>query len=350
MADDAGQLIVYLEGQVIQTHALGEAVLTMGRLPDNGLPLPDPIVSRYHAELRPAPEGPVLTDLGSSNGTYVAGNRLLANQPHLLHGGDVFQIGPFVVAYQAPAPAAPPPATEPETTPEAEPAAEPSVEAADQVGASVAKVAVEAAAPVAEPLPDVEPARPDGFPPPAITPPPLPPAPAQPPRPKGPAPLAKGPVSSYLQHLPIIYHENDFLGRYLLIYEAIWENLERRQDHLAMYFDPRTCPATFLPWLASWLDIAVDLHWPESRTRRLVAEAMDLYLWRGTRYGLTRMIEVCTDLTPYISEDPGEPFLFRVTLSLPPDADVDQPFIEMLIQAHKPAHAGYVLDITPWRS
>jgi hypothetical protein len=29
---------------------------------------------------------------------------------------------------------------------------------------------------------------------------------------------------------------------------------------------------------------------------------MDLYRWRSTRYGLTRMIEVCTGLTPEISD------------------------------------------------
>ena len=48
--------------------------------------------------------------------------------------------------------------------------------------------------------------------------------------------------SRYLGYLPIIFHDTDFLRRYLLIFESIWEPLENRETHIDMYVDPRTAP------------------------------------------------------------------------------------------------------------
>jgi phage tail-like protein len=150
--------------------------------------------------------------------------------------------------------------------------------------------------------------------------------------------------SLYMSFLPDIYQENDFLRRFLLIFEEIWEPLERRQDHIYMYFHPLTCPVVFLPWLAKWLGFPLDPHWPEMRRRRLLAQAMDLYRWRGTLYGLVRMIEVCTGVTPEITENNQEPFVFHIVLPISKD-NMDRAFIEELIHTHKPAHAGFTLEI-----
>jgi predicted component of type VI protein secretion system len=51
----------------------------------------DPEVSRRHAALRMTPEGPAVEDLGSSNGTYVNGDRI--DGVHVLHDGDVVRFG-----------------------------------------------------------------------------------------------------------------------------------------------------------------------------------------------------------------------------------------------------------------
>jgi len=45
-------------------------------------------VSRRHARLHLEGSHVYLTDLDSTNGTYVSGSRLEANQPNLLHKGD----------------------------------------------------------------------------------------------------------------------------------------------------------------------------------------------------------------------------------------------------------------------
>ncbi|MBI4871228.1 MAG: sigma 54-interacting transcriptional regulator [Candidatus Riflebacteria bacterium] len=50
--------------------------LTLGTAPDNGLVLSDPSVSRHHAELVRGPEGLLLRDLGSTNGTFLGAHRV----------------------------------------------------------------------------------------------------------------------------------------------------------------------------------------------------------------------------------------------------------------------------------
>ena len=72
--------------------------LTIGRDPQAGVHLPAPVVSWEHARLDRTPQGPVLADLNSTNGTFVNGHRL--TRPALLREGDVVQIGPFKLVYQ----------------------------------------------------------------------------------------------------------------------------------------------------------------------------------------------------------------------------------------------------------
>jgi hypothetical protein len=54
-------------------------------------------VSRFHARLDGASNAPTLTDLGSTNGTYVNGQKLQQNMPHLLRSGDEVRFGRLVV-------------------------------------------------------------------------------------------------------------------------------------------------------------------------------------------------------------------------------------------------------------
>jgi pSer/pThr/pTyr-binding forkhead associated (FHA) protein len=68
----------------------------MGRDADNTLPLPDDTtVSRRHARIEAVPEGTgfQIVDEGSSNGTYVNGQRIPAGNSRILVVGDEIQIG-----------------------------------------------------------------------------------------------------------------------------------------------------------------------------------------------------------------------------------------------------------------
>ncbi len=70
----------------------------LGRSADNTIQLPDASISRYHAYLGVDEEGQVrLTDLGSTNGSFLNGRRLPENTPVLLQDGDRLQLGANVV-------------------------------------------------------------------------------------------------------------------------------------------------------------------------------------------------------------------------------------------------------------
>lgn len=70
---------------------------TLGRSADNDVRLPSVQVSRRHARLEVQPSFLRLVDLGSSNGTFVNGQRI--TRPTPLRTGDVVTIGPFELAF-----------------------------------------------------------------------------------------------------------------------------------------------------------------------------------------------------------------------------------------------------------
>ena len=74
------------EGMVFE---LDKETMILGRDETNDIVLPDAEVSRKHSRLTNSPQGYVLEDLGSTNGTFVNAERL--SGPHLLIPGD--QIG-----------------------------------------------------------------------------------------------------------------------------------------------------------------------------------------------------------------------------------------------------------------
>ncbi len=74
-----------VDGELILGRERGTADLVLG----------DPGVSRRHARVLPEPDGIIVEDLGSSNGTYVNGRRI--SGPVGLGTGDELQLGGTVV-------------------------------------------------------------------------------------------------------------------------------------------------------------------------------------------------------------------------------------------------------------
>ena len=91
------KLKVTSEGGATVTHELAESLITIGRAPDNLLPLEDPSVSGRHAQLELVGEDYLLKDLDSTNGTRVNGQAI---KSHTLRKGDRVRFGKVEACYE----------------------------------------------------------------------------------------------------------------------------------------------------------------------------------------------------------------------------------------------------------
>ncbi len=90
-------LLVVLRGPSAGSRFLLDTPeVTAGRHPDSDIFLDDVTVSRRHAVFRRSPDGYVVADVGSLNGTYVNRDRI---DEILLSGGDEVQIGKYRLVY-----------------------------------------------------------------------------------------------------------------------------------------------------------------------------------------------------------------------------------------------------------
>jgi phage tail-like protein len=310
-----GELHVSAPGEAPQTVVLDQPVLRIGRLPvpENDLVLVHSRVSRHHAQIYCDRDPFRITDLGSSNGTLVNDIPLPANEVRELRDGDQIVIGPFTLRYSAPRVKEPPP-PEPEQPPEKEPDL-------------LAGLELEAA---------------------PVAPPPRPPPPEEAESvPDQAEPWVGMPSdrSRWLQYLPYIYTDHPFLGRYLLIAEDLFSSLDQAIAHFDLYLDPRTAPESYLSVLADWLGLVLDDRWPAARRRAILHSAVELYDFRGTKKGLTQLLEASTAGHVDIVENSDGPHSFRVTIVPDADQEVDEQMVRHLIDTNKPAHTVYKLKI-----
>jgi DNA-binding winged helix-turn-helix (wHTH) protein len=83
-------LLIAQEGPLKGQRWMLNHTLVVGREPSCDVVIPDRQVSRFHARLTPTPEGVMLEDLGSKNGTHHNGVELTA--PVMLQDGDLLGI------------------------------------------------------------------------------------------------------------------------------------------------------------------------------------------------------------------------------------------------------------------
>lgn len=330
-----GTLSYAIEGAVPRMITLRPGVTTLGRAPENDVVLDAEGVSPYHTRVLCTTEDSWVMDLGSQEGTFLNHVRLRPQARYPLRDGDILFIGPFFVRYSQPN------------------------QPSDDITGLLKGIVKEGSSRKRQVLPPEVAGRLSqvGAPPTRSS------ARAAARRLRGNLPATRRPlslhsresVSSYLQYLPPVYQDHDFMGRFLLIFESLLEPLERVIDEIHAYFDPRTAPEGMLPWLASWVDLVLNEKWPIERRRALVRAAAELYRWRGTRRGLSEYIKIYTGFHPIIEEPELDlqtngthrlpPNVFRVILEVPDPEAIDRRLVQAIIEAEKPASTAYMLEI-----
>jgi predicted component of type VI protein secretion system len=91
MALNGFQLVMQSGPNPGKTYELTEDEITIGRDVSNSIVINDPEISRQHIRLSLQTDGYVIEDLGSTNGTFVDGQRLLG--PHILKNEEALMLG-----------------------------------------------------------------------------------------------------------------------------------------------------------------------------------------------------------------------------------------------------------------
>lgn len=179
------------------------------------------------------------------------------------------------------------------------------------------------------------------------------------------------PNRSYINFLPEIYQRSDFLNRYMAIFEKSFDPTVQILDDFWAYLDPLTAPKGLIPFLAEWVAWPMNPQWPLKLQRWLIRHAVELYRWRGTRYGLQLAISLVSGLPNdkqnikvreeyeadfvlgevSFADEPtlgsGRAFHFSVTLcpdTIEAHRAINESIVREIIEREKPAFCTY--DIT----
>lgn len=86
------------EGAVETSFHIGERTVTLGRGVGNFIQIVDTDASRVHCQFVPDPEGVIIRDKGSGNGTFVNGRKISEAR---LNDGDEVRVGTTQLTYRA---------------------------------------------------------------------------------------------------------------------------------------------------------------------------------------------------------------------------------------------------------
>ncbi|MGM1061250.1 phage tail protein [Saccharothrix sp. Mg75] len=158
--------------------------------------------------------------------------------------------------------------------------------------------------------------------------------------------------------LPAVYLEDLFTQRFLAALDEVLAPVFTTLDGFACHLDPRVAPEDFLDWLAHWVALDVGEGWSVLQRRVLVARAVELHRWRGTRRGLAERVSLLTggqvevrDSGGVTSTDrPGQPVAenpagVHVRVRVPRPGAVDRTRLFAAIASAVPAHVAVELEV-----
>lgn len=138
---------------------------------------------------------------------------------------------------------------------------------------------------------------------------------------------------------------------------------EAALDNLEANFNAHHAPDTFVPYLASWVDLEVLLDFPPKersastaslstglgRLRELTAAASTLSKWRGTLKGLCLFLETATGTKGFKVDEQvlgkaGKIIPFHLRVTAPSELARHSTLIQRIIELEKPAYVTYELN------
>ncbi|MER6634208.1 phage tail protein I [Streptomyces microflavus] len=162
--------------------------------------------------------------------------------------------------------------------------------------------------------------------------------------------------------LPALYADDDLAQRFTAGLDTVLAPVLSTLDNLPAYFDPALAPADFLPWLATWVGVDIDRAWPQELQRAVVARAVELHRWRGTRRGLVEHLRLCFGVHAEVRDGGGVAWSAGPGTELPPaptgellvrvwpvapGATVDASRVLDVVTASCPVHLTCRVEILP---
>jgi len=171
--------------------------------------------------------------------------------------------------------------------------------------------------------------------------------------------------SSYLRYLPTIYWEDDFLGRFLRIFEDVLTPVQGTVNTVPQQFDPALASPAMLEMLATWVGVGEYPGLDDSAWRRLVKASLLLHSLRGTKRGMKLALDIVTGREPFITEyspglvlgadaalglnsslETGAALQFHVAFDCR-QSEVDPALVHAIIGRYKPVHVTYTVSYLP---
>lgn len=168
-----------------------------------------------------------------------------------------------------------------------------------------------------------------------------------------------------LHYLPQNYQvaaaEQNVLMAVLAVMDSMHAPSERVLGSIDSYFDPYRAPDPFVLMQASWLGLDRYFEWTGGnygrgepsfptgigRLRLLISEYPSLVRSRGTRFALTRFLEVATGLSGFSVDDgSGTGADFHVLVRAPKSASPLNNFVRAIVAGERPAHATWDVQFT----
>ncbi|WP_321392847.1 phage tail protein I [Emcibacter sp.] len=120
---------------------------------------------------------------------------------------------------------------------------------------------------------------------------------------------------------------------------------------IASLWNPQTCPAALLPWLAYAVSVDQwEVTWTEAQKRAAITEAITIHRTKGTIGALRRAMALfgaAITITEWWQKTPaGDPHTFDVTIALGGDVPATQDVLDRIqaaIDRVKPVRSHYTL-------